>query len=136
MINREILFRGKQMYDNSWVYGFYANDGKNHFIQYETRDTEGQTNFVEKEVHPETVGQFTSLTDKNGKKIFEGDIVLFSWAEDKNKVPFYIEFVQGEFRATPKEITENVWSIRIAGYTSDFEVIGNIHDNPELLEQE
>ena len=144
---REILFRGKRIDGGEWV------EGKNIFW-----DTENRVNIVPTgelcflatrhetlqnvlilpriEVIPETVGQYTGLTDKNGKKIFEGDIVLFSWGDEKNRQPFCIEFVDGEFRATPKEITRDVWSIRIAGYAPDFEVIGNIHDNPELLKGE
>ena len=135
---REILFRGKT--DNGeWICGHYYTQGFHldtieedwyHFIK-----PIGSKSWGEVRVIPQTVGQYTGLTDKNGTKIFEGDIVLFSWGDDRRRQPFYIEFVDGEFRATPKESTENIWSIRIASYACDFEVIGNIHDNLELLEE-
>ena len=131
---REILFRGKTD-KGEWVQGVpFFEEERCYIIEdlfiCDEYDCTGAVNTM---VIPETVGQYTGLTDKNGKKIFEGDVVLFSWGDDKNRQPFYIEFVDGEFRATPKEITQDVWSIRIASYAPDFEVIGNIHDNPELL---
>ena len=67
---REILFRGKRLDDGEWVYGFYSNtkgeDGRFHYIQNENSVVL---------VDPSTVGQYTGITDKNGNKIFEGDIV-------------------------------------------------------------
>ena len=138
---REILFRGKATnrikgrsyrtnYRNGdWVYGLLT-DIENYAGFAEMTNTKGVSGI---EVDKNTVGQYTGLTDENDEKIFEGDIVLFSFGDDGNRQPFYIEFVEGEFRATPKEITSKIWSIRIASYACDFEVIGNIHDNPELL---
>lgn len=130
---REILFRGKIPGIIDWVYGYYAKSGDNHFI---LLDTDSENNFSI--VAPQTVGQYTGLKDKNGKKIFEGDIFktyfesyTHSW-EDVGVVTEFcgaygIESADGKhFRAF---INESV-------YTRSYEVIGNIHDNPELLEVE
>ena len=135
---REILFRGKTILHNKWVEGaFSMKDCDSPFgemvdnpsiIKYE----EPYSGFWNR-VYPETVGQFTGLTDKNGKKIFEGDIVLYEWYERK-PMKFQIEYVCGEFLAVPVKKREDVWSIRISAQGKNFEVIGNIHDNPELLE--
>ncbi len=123
---REILFRGKSSNDEEWVYGDLLHNG----IDYDTAIYCEKTKSVN-EVYPETVGQYTGLTDKNGKRIFEGDIVLFLWGE-KREV-FSVEFVEGEFEAIPKRKSTDIWCIRIGSYSPEFEVIGNIHDNPELI---
>lgn len=121
---REILFRGKRKENGKWVYGNYAvtdnNEKQQHFIF--------QNKAFEFEVDPETVGQYTGLTDKNGKKIFENDIVKI---KGKTRCIFY--GISG-FRYTNygeyADTLEKVFTV------VDCEVIGNIHDNPELLEVE
>lgn len=152
---REILFRGKDKYIGKWVYGFYyfkrgryAGDKtfvyEKHTITTgieETRGAYGETtNAVEYDVIPETVGQYTGLTDKNGNTIFEGDIISIPFEEDRSpweenciyhengKVYFdaehygwYVAFFDGE--------ALSLWEYD----DLDIVVIGNIHDNPELL---
>ena len=133
---REILFRGKQIDNGEWVEG-------NLFVS----DTDGRTHIlignriitIEWEVGPSTVGQFTGLTDKNGKRIFEGDIVRFAerWigGEDVSIVE-QVVFDEGGF-CTNRYFLNNWLRNGIYGITKleGIEVIGNIHDNPELLEK-
>ena len=127
---REILFRGKRIDNGEWIEGFYVHVpcGRmckdEHLIQ--TLKLDGRVNGLFN-VDPETVGQFTGLTDKNGKKIFEGDIVCL-YGELYNKI-FSIVFAEGCFRLG----TKNGYACTLHNLTSALEVIGNIHDNPELL---
>ena len=122
---REILFRGKA--STEWVYGDlrHLNDGRVAV----RKDGE----IYPYEVIPETVGQYTGLTDKNGKKIFEGDIVYCkSRLDNANMV---VIFECGQFRMVLSENYRNYQTN--SGFYDincfDKEVIGNIHDNPELL---
>lgn len=120
---REILFRGKRTDDGEWVEGYYQEypEGYVH-IQNTSNDW-----FP---VIPETVGQFTGLLDKNGKKIFEGDILdtprwIVSYCADTNaglgmNAGWYI---QRDNFTSWLELENSEWHV----------VLGNIHDNPELL---
>lgn len=122
---REILFRGKA--STEWVYGDlrHINDGRVAV----RKDGE----IYPYEVIPETVGQYTGLTDKNGRRIFEGDIVYCkSRLDNANMV---VIFECGQFRMV---LSENYRSYQTnSGFYDincfDKEVIGNINDNPELL---
>lgn len=120
---REILFRGKRLGDGEWVDGSLFIDEKKdkHEILV------GYVNYrVCWEVDPESVGQFTGLTDMNGQKIFEGDIIS---GYDNNYV---CEWDEGNVEFTVFDGKES-FGIAYADYMH-MEVIGNIHDNPELLE--
>ena len=130
---REILFRGKTK-DGVWYHGFIK--GKS-LPNYEGNKMEFTPCIIEQPyadiwVIPETVGQYTGLTDKNDKKIFEGDIVVVyargyhtvctvSWAD------VVAQFQLWQINTVPKTST----NLNLGNY--DCEVIGNIHDNPELL---
>ena len=122
---REILFRGKTLL-GKWIEGDllnYLGYGKVHIVRH-CLGAGGQ------EVIPETVGQYTGLTDKNGKKIFEGDVVrtTFDDYNTKNLVCFWNES-NIEFGLEKDDFDIGL------GYLAplELEVIGNIHDNPELL---
>lgn len=82
------------------------------------------------EVIPETIGQYTGLKDKNGKEIYEGDIVKI----DKEDYKYIVKFYDGCFVGINK-YDEHYEQAKILGnlFTLELEVIGNIHDNPELL---
>lgn len=131
----EILFRGKRVDDGKWTYGWYA---EYPFGRYPVKsaiipsEDARAGHFGFQEVFRETVGWYTGLNDKNGKKIFSGDIVTHCWGEDR-LVNFLIGFVSGEFLAVPVERRADTWPIRISGEDKELEVIGNFHDNPELM---
>ena len=122
---REILFRGKVIDEvDRWVEGYLVVAGGMASIFSQ------QGIFV---VDPDAVGQFTGLVDKRGKRIFEGDIVTYCWYEVET-MNFCVDFVSGDFLAVPIKKLDDVWAIRISGTNKKMEVIGNIHDNHELLE--
>ena len=125
------LYRGKRIDNGEWVEGNLVKSitGTVWIFPYDYGET---LQTIMPPGDPDTVGECTGLRDKNGKLIFEGDIVLFKWDEEYDYCHF-IEFVDGEFLATPALSLENLWSIRICGENEKFTVIGNIHDNPELL---
>ena len=120
---REIKFRGKRVDNGEWVYGMldciYKEDGVTT-ISY--LDNEGY--YCEDKVIPETTGQFTGLLDKNGKQIYEGDIVV----GENYMFPCYDN----------RKLTIQ-WNEKDCGFDmsifnmNEIEVIGNIHDNKELL---
>ena len=127
---REILFRGKHSEKSMlWNYGdLYVDHDKVYIGMRETM----QGVRVHGEVIPETVGQYTGLTDKNGKKIFEGDILSTHFDFNNPEVESRTVVEWGNFR----------WVTHQPGYEPDditdfdkglWTVIGNIYDNPELI---
>ncbi len=131
-VNREILFRGKSVNEEKWLYGDYMRYAGG--AQIWTHDNDGGTwNAI---VDPSTVGQYTALTDKNGVKIFEGDIVRTLETDARGeRRSFPVVYKKGAFWLYDKYLLDNNGLDFLAGYSTEkIEVIGNIHDNPELLE--
>lgn len=126
---REILFRGKRINNGEWVEGFYLYTKENtHPV---IIDMKCCSNIID----PETVGEYTGMTDKNGTKIFEGDILQFDYIGRNlgvNGVADVI-FKSGKFGVLWGTHKELIWLDGFANTTK--EVIGNIHDNPELLKE-
>lgn len=137
---REILFRGKakNRFGEPWVEGYFMEVLGNGtpYIATITPIKDGEEAIIDGEiVLPETVGQYTGLTDKNGKKIFEGDILQFDYT-GKNLGVYgtsIVEFDNGKFGVKWGNHKEFVCLDGFANTT--VEVIGNIHDNPELLKE-
>ena len=132
---REILFRGKT-FNDKWVEGALVKWSKAHsIIRKYGSDTIG---LYEYSVVPETVGQFTGLTDKNGKKIFEWDICKFrEWDNGEMCWIGYVHFEHCQFiisGGANKECPSNFYLVLSRFSSENIEVIGNIYDNPELLE--
>ena len=141
-MNREILFRGKRIADGEWFEGdlykrtITTPKSKNviyHIVElnYDFADEDefepiSQSGF-EEVVIPETVGQYTGLTDKNGKKVFEGDILKNGYGGIRVVVFMNTRFIL-------KNINNNQCSSW--AYMDKHEIIGNVHDNPELLKGE
>ena len=136
---REILFRGKRIDNGKWIEGYYC--------KYETTIIGGgvqehhmivpyyASSLYGFEVDPSTIGQYTGLTDKNGKKIFEGDIIQEK-LEDAPELLYMVMFKEGSFLAKCVSIdNEDIYLDDFLLY-GEFEgiVIGNIHDLPELME--
>lgn len=118
---RTIKFRARNL-DGEWRYGFYVEEErqtingfeKKHFI----------VNDGHRYVDPSTVGQFTGLLDKDGKEIYEGDILQET---DSGKTVLVV------YEAPEFCYADNIFGYRFLNLPENFSVIGNIHDNPELL---
>ena len=139
---REILFRGKSIH-GEWFYGYLNQHRGDIRYDCDCEPIAGGCYYIndwqakidtgmygqDYKVDPDTVGQFTGLTDRNGTKIFEGDIVQHEdvvsyivWNPDNLRFEFAYK---GNFRESIRAKLATVWGI---------EIIGNIYDNPELLE--
>ena len=122
---REILFRGKLLSDGRWAEGNL--DIKKSGVCIITPDKTPLGSYGQ--VDPETVGQYTGLTDSHGNRIFEGDIVEGEYFDDEDGYGI-IQWNDGAFEIvndyTCVTFHENL-------YGQDLEVIGNVHDNPELI---
>jgi len=121
-MKREIKFRGKRVDKGDWVFGLYCGETNNGcYCLIGNAETHGKTGC---HVYPETVGQYTGLKDMNGKDIYEGDKLFrqsgfytVTWSES------YCGFMKDNGHGGVLSLND-----------CESEIIGNIHDNPELLE--
>ena len=125
---REILFRGKRADNGEWVYGSPIFQDNYVIIRFWNSE---EFEYEEHLIIPETVGQYTGLTDKNGKKIFEGDILNGLFYLHPYRKIFQVGYAVNGFYFFDEDDEDEVgWH---PSHIVDYEVIGNIHDNPELL---
>jgi uncharacterized phage protein (TIGR01671 family) len=143
MSSREIIFRGKSEVTNEWVYGSLVKVGnESHIVGFDEVDLDGHhlSDCSDRPVFTKqgTICQFTGLQDKNEKEIYEDDIVQITTTLDKYlfKVTWNEELgawclmMKGDIKEGTKPLGE--W---LGEYWDKIEVIGNIYDNPELMEE-
>jgi len=124
---RDIKFRGLT-FDREWLYGDLVSQTCNAYSKIvDVGIKEFQMHVVE--VRKNTVGQFTGLTDKNDKDIYENDIIKFNIKLVSMKFVGKVIFDDSSWCGIVKNMKETL----PFGALNDFEIIGNIHDNPELL---
>ena len=131
---REILFRGKRTDNGEWIYG----DLMQNVDCIKIREQEKDVKHIAKsfEIELETVGQYTDLTDKNGKRIFEGDILgsrYDSLYPDDVAIEVVKWFRNGWYIQQENNLPDALCEYGVLPYS---EVIGNVTDNPELLKEE
>ncbi len=152
---REILFRGKRVDNGEWAYGYYAESHRSMnskikphkawIVESFASNGGWLTPMIRRAIYDETVGQYTGLVDKYGKQIFEGDILGAKHPKQMKAVPCLVKY--GEYKDE-----DSLSDCRYLGFCLqalgkccsiltplsdgiEYEVIGNIHDNPELLEE-
>lgn len=142
MVMREIKFRGKRLDNGEWVHGDLLHIDGSCLIYFGSKD---QTSELEIDrnyviaveifrdeiavVDPSTIGQYTGLKDKNSKEIYEGDVLRWFVNDLISTAP--VEYRDGAFWMVRDINTgHGVWNDWLRG---EYEIFGNIHDNPELL---
>ena len=131
---KTIKFRGYNLKNNKWIYGYYLVNRGQHFVV-EDGIANPQNTWEDYLVEADTIGQFTGLLDKNGKEIYEGDIIGCHNPSIKHLI-FYNE-KQGRFMAALNGDIENyfvgVCGLDDSRWNGSKKVIGNTYDNPELI---
>lgn len=135
-MTREIKFRGRMKRTKQWMYGDLAHVQGQPCIQVDVSTDERKT--VGMNVDPDSVGQFSGLHDKNGREIYEGDIIL-TYGSKGDEIKHAVYYSDKEAMFCTKLIGADMLGGSITQRWLDefeFEVIGNIYDNPELLKED
>ena len=125
---REILFRAKS--NQTWYYGYIYPDYESPRRNIWRIATPNEDILA---INPDTICEWTGLTDKNGVKIFEGDIVKYKWCFLSNGSyhhyeDFIVEFKDSAYYIVPIKKHENIWTVYL-NPESEYEVVGNIYDD-------
>nr|DAW03018.1 MAG TPA: YopX protein [Caudoviricetes sp.] len=151
-MNREIRFRGFNEKHNEWRYGYYFVNRGEHFIVADNVETNPLLTEEDFNVNHETIGQYTGLKDCKGREIYEGDILRLR-VPDGTIRHFVVEWVEEDRIIRPLfDFVPDGNPIRISGWCFNWngyclypsvidgvpdnermEIVGNIHDNPELI---
>lgn len=127
---REIIFRGKRLINCAWVEGLLERSLLSDKLVIHTppkNPDDPDDHGLCRTIFPETIGEYTGLEDKNGKRVFEGDVVILTFSNSKcyGEVVFH----NGGFCVNTLDTFISLQ--KCPAY--EFELIGNVHDNPELL---
>lgn len=136
---REIIFRGKRVDNGTWAYGDLTHCDDEMEINSESHGENGGY------IIPDTIGQYTGLTDKNGTRLFEGDILHIKCCDKTGSricLVYFGEYIDADsvfdnYRCIGFYLKTSDGCCTIGALLSEefgFEIIGNIHDDPELLE--
>lgn len=130
---KEILYRAKMKDNSEWVYGYYIKYSK-YIHKIKPIDKDGNALLGECNIDINTLCEYTDLTDKNGVRIFECDIVRFSHPACEKSIEGFVVWLQDDLGFDLRTYDNQMTECGL-GYSGEFyEVIGNIYDNPELLE--
>lgn len=133
---REILFKAKRIDNGEWVEGCYLLSNGKHFIYEEYIEHYCMPVIIKAEIIPETLCQFTGLTDKNGKRIWENDVLMAHLDESYPEDTTYETVEWGVAGWVTHEANSVDRQYLDEFDTEHFEVVGNIFDNKELLQEE
>lgn len=131
----EILFRGKRIDSGEWAEGYYVPMGEYHYILTGRLELVPYLDFEHFLVNPETVGQFTGLTDRNGVKIFEGDIIEFNHPYNGKSMHAVVQDGCGWNLSNFYASCFDCPGCAFSEGTEYMTVLGNIYDNPELFDE-
>ena len=128
-MNREIKFRGKRLDNGEWTCGYFYQESGNTYIIEDCQKESMLNRNITYKVDPDTVGQYTGLKDKNGKEIYDGDIL----AHNGEPIGYIVDGVRGYcfdviYFSPEYEKSWSLYGVVINDFQGDIEIIGNIHD--------